>query len=62
MKKSVWLRNEKSIANWLRIKSTKIASWRDINPLIEKLSVGNKIGHLFVVELCFNERKHNEKT
>ena len=43
-------------------KSTKIASWRDINPLIEKLNVGNKIGHLFVADLCFNERKANEKT
>lgn len=40
----------------------KISSWKTFNMLLETVDIGDKIGHLFVVNIEFNAAKVNAKT
>lgn len=40
----------------------KIPSWKIFNMLLETVDIGDKIGHLFVVNIEFKAAKVNAKT
>ena len=43
------------------IKEQKVPSWKEINLLLEKVDLDNEIGHLYIVDIKFNEKEATEK-
>ena len=44
------------------IKEYNSPSWLTFNLLLEKVSLEDSIGHLFVVDIKFDQKKRNKKT
>ena len=52
----------KSLPTGVVKKQKKIPSLREFNLIIEQILHEDKIGHLFIVDIKFDEKNANEKT